>query len=405
MTDAPARASASSATKARAATAARPRRSRPPWRCWAGRRAAAGRGRGPRRRRARGGGAGLRPIVAAGGDGHHHDGGGHADGHGRRFGVLPFGTFNYFARGLGHPRGPERGGRGDPAGRTRRCRSPRSTGRCSSTTSRWASIRRSCGRARTSMRAGGAGAWRALVGGQDLPAFQRPLFLTLRADGEEHRVRTPLLFVARSAYQLESFGLAGADCVARGASRSSWRPTRAGGHVPKAFRLVRRDHGRGAGLRPRLRRGGDHRHPLAPSHRGLRRREDPDAHAAAAADPPQRAGRSSRRPRQPRRPGTRGRRHEDNPSPVGPAFRAHAARPPRPVGGVVGGAFAEPRGGVRGLHATGAAGAVRGGSQVSRPAALALARGAREPRHLARQPCWCGSWTPGGATATSSTTT
>src|SRR4028119_1707885 len=48
------------------------------------------------------------------------------------------------------------------------------------------------------------------------PASRRPLALTPRADGQEMRVRTPLLFVARSAYQLESFGLAGADCVEQG---------------------------------------------------------------------------------------------------------------------------------------------------------------------------------------------
>ena len=47
-------------------------------------------------------------------------------------------------------------------------------------------------------------------------AFQRPLHLTLTADGRTWKAKTPLLFAARSAYQLESFGLAGADCVAGG---------------------------------------------------------------------------------------------------------------------------------------------------------------------------------------------
>jgi len=46
--------------------------------------------------------------------------------------------------------------------------------------------------------------------------YQRPLHLSVSMDGETHKIRTPLLFVARSAYQLESFGLAGADCVGSG---------------------------------------------------------------------------------------------------------------------------------------------------------------------------------------------
>ena len=76
--------------------------------------------------------------------------------------------------------------------------------------------------------------------------FQRPLFLTLRADGEEHRVRTPLLFVARSAYQLESFGLAGKDCVEQGRFAVYVAPdTSRVGMFAKAFRLVRKSMAEG----------------------------------------------------------------------------------------------------------------------------------------------------------------
>jgi diacylglycerol kinase family enzyme len=54
------------------------------------------------------------------------------------------------------------------------------------------------------------------------------------------RVRTPLLFVARSAYQLESFGLAGSDCVAEGRFAVFAAPdTGRAGMFLKSWRLVR----------------------------------------------------------------------------------------------------------------------------------------------------------------------
>jgi len=58
--------------------------------------------------------------------------------------------------------------------------------------------------------------------------FQRPARMQLVADGQAMSLKTPLIFIARSAYQLERFGLEGAKAisddklvafVARGGSR------------------------------------------------------------------------------------------------------------------------------------------------------------------------------------------
>jgi diacylglycerol kinase family enzyme len=46
--------------------------------------------------------------------------------------------------------------------------------------------------------------------------FHRPLSLKVVVDGEQIRARTPLAFVARSAYQLDLFGLDGSEAVRDG---------------------------------------------------------------------------------------------------------------------------------------------------------------------------------------------
>ncbi|MBP1805138.1 diacylglycerol/lipid kinase family protein [Rubellimicrobium aerolatum] len=185
---------------------------------------------------------GFGAVVAAGGDGTIMTVAGAMADSGRRFGVLPLGTFNYFARGLGIPEDPAGAARIILDGHTR----PYAVGEVNGHVflnnislgiypailraredvyARW-------GRRRI------AAHWSAA---KTFVRFQRPLFLTVQADGEERRVRTPLLFVARSAYQLESFGLAGSDCVADGRFAVFVAPdTGRVGLFEKAFRLVRR---------------------------------------------------------------------------------------------------------------------------------------------------------------------
>ena len=43
--------------------------------------------------------------------------------------------------------------------------------------------------------------------------FQRPLRMEIRADGAALTLKTPLVFIARSAYQLANFGLAGGQAI------------------------------------------------------------------------------------------------------------------------------------------------------------------------------------------------
>ncbi len=186
-------------------------------------------------------------IVAAGGDGTIMTVAGQVMETGHRFGVLPMGTFNYFARGLGIPEDPKGAAEVILAGSTRKVSLSQVNGQVflnnislgiypailrtrEDVYARW-------GRRRM------AAHWSAA---KTFMQFQRPLFLTVRADGEEHRVRTPLLFVARSAYQIESFGLAGAECVADGKFAVFVAPdTGRVGMFAKAFKLVRRSMAEG----------------------------------------------------------------------------------------------------------------------------------------------------------------
>ncbi|WP_037283818.1 diacylglycerol/lipid kinase family protein [Rubellimicrobium mesophilum] len=180
-------------------------------------------------------------IVGAGGDGTVMTVAGALMDSGHRFGVLPLGTFNYFARGLGIPEDPRAAAEVILAGGTRRVSLAEVNGQVflnnislgiypailknrEEVYARW-------GRRRL------AAHWSAA---KTFMRFQRPLFLTVMADGREIRVKTPLLFVARSAYQLESFGLAGAECVAQGRFAVFVAPdTGRAGMFHKAWRLVR----------------------------------------------------------------------------------------------------------------------------------------------------------------------
>ena len=180
-------------------------------------------------------------IVGAGGDGTIMTVAGALMDSGHRFGVLPLGTFNYFARGLGIPEDPKAAAEVILAGGTRRVSLAEVNGHVflnnislgiypailknrEQVYARW-------GRRRV------AAHWSAA---KTFLRFQRPLFLTLLADGREMRIKTPLLFVARSAYQLESFGLAGSDCVAEGRFAVFAAPdTGRAGMFLKASRLVR----------------------------------------------------------------------------------------------------------------------------------------------------------------------
>lgn len=157
---------------------------------------------------------GFTNIVAAGGDGTVMGVAQALVGTKANLGVIPLGTFNYFARGLGLPQEPEAAAKAILAGYSK----PVSVGKVNDQLflnnasvgiyptilhqreriyARW-------GRSRMLAH------WSVL---RTLIRFQRPMRMTLTADGAPQSLRTPLVFVARSAYQLQQFGLKGSKAI------------------------------------------------------------------------------------------------------------------------------------------------------------------------------------------------
>ncbi len=156
-------------------------------------------------------------IVAAGGDGTQSTVAGALAGTDAMMGVLPGGTFNYFARDLGV------GETIDEALATLQDARPRpvdvgqirdlvflnnvSLGAYPHILKTREGIYERWGRSRM------AAYWSVLVA---LRRLRHPMRLTATVDGQERRFTTALVFVARSAYQLDAFGLDGADAIRAG---------------------------------------------------------------------------------------------------------------------------------------------------------------------------------------------
>ncbi|MFD1882103.1 diacylglycerol/lipid kinase family protein [Paracoccus pacificus] len=160
---------------------------------------------------------GFDVVVAAGGDGTQSAVAGVLAGTDVVMGVLPGGTFNYFARDLGV--GEELDDAletitdakvievdvGDIDGLV--FLNNVSLGAYPHILKTRENIYRRWGRSRI------AAYWSVLVA---MRRLRRPMDLTAHVDGEERHFTTALVFVARSAYQLDSFGLEGADAINRG---------------------------------------------------------------------------------------------------------------------------------------------------------------------------------------------
>ena len=162
-------------------------------------------------------GRGFERIVAAGGDGTICAVASALAGTGRVMGVLPLGTFNYFARSLGVPQ--------DLAGAVEVLR----TG-----AARPVSIARINGQA--FLNNASLGAYAAILEtredvyrrwGRSRPAaywsvvktlatLRRPLRLAIETGGETAARRTPLVFAVANAYQLDELGLPGRECIEGG---------------------------------------------------------------------------------------------------------------------------------------------------------------------------------------------
>jgi diacylglycerol kinase family enzyme len=191
---------------------------------------------------------GFAIIVAAGGDG-TVAGVAHAlAGTDSALAVLPMGTFNYFARGLKMPETPEAAARAIMDGSSHFIRVGTLNGRVflnNVSIGLYPAILEE--REATYARYGRYRILAHVASLRTILRFQKPYRMELMVDETRHRIRTPMVFVARSAYQLDQFGLEGAEAISddRFVMFMAPQQTRLG-FLRLAWRLVRRrvDHGR-----------------------------------------------------------------------------------------------------------------------------------------------------------------
>jgi len=160
---------------------------------------------------------GAETLVAAGGDGTIAALAGPCHAAGARLGVIPMGTFNYFARAHGIPQNPDHAAENLARGPEQAVALGMVNGRVflnNVSIGLYPSILRAredvydrFGRSRP------AAYWSVL---KTLARRPGSLRLAVELDGAEHRLRTPLAFVAASAYQLEEFDLAGVEAPREG---------------------------------------------------------------------------------------------------------------------------------------------------------------------------------------------
>ena len=160
---------------------------------------------------------GYDTIVAAGGDGTIAGVTSGLIGTGVTLGVLPMGTFNFVARGLGIPEDPAEAldialagtarpiNLGDVNGRI--FLNNASLGAYATVLDVREGVYKQWGRSRL------AAYWSVV---KAMLTLYRPLHLEVTVDGKSMRLRSPMAFVASSAYQLEQYRFDGADAVRDG---------------------------------------------------------------------------------------------------------------------------------------------------------------------------------------------
>ena len=156
-------------------------------------------------------------ILACGGDGTQSAVAGALAGTDAIMGVLPGGTFNYFARDMGVGETIDEALETIANGRPSQIDVGQvenlvflnnvSLGAYPHILKTRESIYKRWGRSRI------AAYWSVLVA---LRRLRHPMHLTARVDGETRDFTTALVFVGRSAYQLDKFGLEGADAIRQG---------------------------------------------------------------------------------------------------------------------------------------------------------------------------------------------
>ncbi|MFX0543547.1 diacylglycerol/lipid kinase family protein [Roseovarius sp. S4756] len=156
-------------------------------------------------------------IVAAGGDGTIAGIAGVLRGKGTPMGIIPLGTFNYFARSLDIPEEVEEAAHLIATGAKRAVRIGTINGRTflnNASLGAYPAILRTreetyrkWGRSRV------AAYWSVLI---TLVTLRRPLKLSIEANGQTTHHRTPLAFAVNNAFQLNEMGLEGRDNIAKG---------------------------------------------------------------------------------------------------------------------------------------------------------------------------------------------
>lgn len=156
-------------------------------------------------------------IAVAGGDGTISGVTSVMVGQDRWLGVIPQGTFNYFARSMEIPDDLEQAVDVIAGGHSRAVHvatinsqtflNNASIGAYPAILKTREGIYRRWGRSRI------AAYWSVL---KALITFRTTLKLTIAVDGVERRIRTPLVFAVNNAFQLDQMGLDGQDCIARG---------------------------------------------------------------------------------------------------------------------------------------------------------------------------------------------
>ena len=157
---------------------------------------------------------GFDTVVVAGGDGTVAAAAQALTGTDARLGVVPLGTFNFFARGLGIPEETDRALDVIHGGHARSVTLGEVNGQVFINNAglgiypaillRREAVYRRWGRSRL------AAYWSVI---RTIATVYRPLTLRVTVDGTVRRLRTPLAFVANSAYQLEQFQLEGTEAL------------------------------------------------------------------------------------------------------------------------------------------------------------------------------------------------
>lgn len=160
---------------------------------------------------------GFTRVVAAGGDGTVVAVAEGVHGTDASLGVLPLGTFNYFARGAGIPLDIEEALEVVKSGRTARVPAAEVNGRLflnNTSLGLYPAALRERERIYSRFGRNRLMAYLAIV--STILGFRRAPKIRVSVDGVARRRKTPLVFVARSAHQLEAFGLDGAGFIREG---------------------------------------------------------------------------------------------------------------------------------------------------------------------------------------------